>query len=153
MKKVPHTPQKLPKQKYCYPRKEVRTTCFLFLCHEGEFSLAVCAEQILVCAPIAYRLLQSLALRGVGGRWRFPQGALCRGTIYSRGLFEKSPPRPPKLPQKRNRYPRKEVRTTCFLFLCREGEFSRTRTAIQTPVCASPARGLLRSLALRGVGG
>ena len=44
------------------------------------------------------------------------------------------------------------MRTTCFLFLCLQGEFSFARTAIQTPVPASLARGLLRSLALRSVG-
>ena len=69
MKKVPHAPQKLPKKGYMYPWKEVQTTRFLFLCREGEFSFAVRAEQILVCAPIARGLLRSLALRGVGERW------------------------------------------------------------------------------------
>ena len=34
---------------------------------------------------------------------------------------------------------------------CGEGEFSRTVTAIQAPVSAPIARGLLRSLALREV--
>ena len=69
MKKVPHTPQKLPKQKYGYPRKEVRTTRFLFLCLQGEFSRTVTAIQAPVPASLAYRLLRSLALRGVGEWW------------------------------------------------------------------------------------
>ena len=69
LKKSPRAPPKLPNKKDCYPWKEVRTTCFLFSCGGGEFSFAVCAVQILVCAPIARGLLRSLALRGVGERW------------------------------------------------------------------------------------
>ena len=70
LEKVPHTPQKLPNKKNRYPWKEARTTRFLFLCREGEFSFAVRAVQILVSAPLAYRLLRSLALRKVSERWR-----------------------------------------------------------------------------------
>ena len=73
--KDPSSSPKTPQKWDCYPRKEERTTCFLFSCGEGEFSLAVRAVQILVCAPLAYRLLRSLALRGVGERWRGSKSA------------------------------------------------------------------------------
>ena len=52
---------------------------FLFLCGEGEFSFAVRAVQILVCAPPARRLLRSLALRGVGEWWRLILASLREG--------------------------------------------------------------------------
>ena len=48
----------------------------------GEFLFAVAAVQILVCAPLAYRLLRSLALREVSERWgrRFKAKQSCVGT-------------------------------------------------------------------------
>ena len=75
MEKVPHTPQKLPNKKNSYPWKEVRTTRFLFLCGEGEFSRTVTAIQTRVPAPLARRLLRSLALRKVSERWRRSKNA------------------------------------------------------------------------------
>ena len=69
LEKSPRAPPKLPNKRDCYPRKEGRTTRFLFLCSKGEFSFALTAVQILVCAPIARRLLRSLALRRVSERW------------------------------------------------------------------------------------
>ena len=79
-------------------------------------------------------------------------GVILWGAGFCGGLLKKSPRAPPKLPNKRDCYPRKEVRTTRFLFSCGEGEFSFAVTAVQISVCAPPARGLLRSLALRDVG-
>ena len=95
MEKVPHTPQKLPNKKDCYPWKEVRTTRFLFLCLQGEFSFDVCAEQILVCAPIAYRLLRSLALRSVCEQSRLLihrcRGPPCLAAARSRSRSDNTP--------------------------------------------------------------
>ena len=75
-----------------------------FLCGEGEFSFAVRAVQILVCAPIARGLLRSLALRGVGEWWQGSKSAqhaaamqrasaLCSPTARWRRWRARSPPR------------------------------------------------------------
>ncbi len=99
--------QKTPQTGYCYPWKEVRTTCFLFLCREGEFSFARTAVQILVCAPLAYRLLRSPTLRKVSERWQRSKNArhkavarraraLCSPHASGRRWRARSPPRRPQ---------------------------------------------------------
>ena len=95
LKKAPHAPQKLPQKRNRYPRKEVRTTRFLFLCGIGEFSRTRTAIQTLVCAPLAYRLLRSLALRIVCGQRRLLihrcRGPPCLAATRSRSRSDNTP--------------------------------------------------------------
>ena len=69
----------------------------------------------------------------------------------SRGLLEKSPRAPPKLPKQDIATHGRKCEHSASFFYAFKGSFSRTRTAIQTRVPAPLAYRLLRSLALRGV--